>query len=254
MCGAWISRMGCIASSGMFAEPEQAGIGQFQQEQLTGVTLGMDPQLQFDLEMLVVATAGLNVDAEFDLRPLGQAGGGAGIFERQVLDVLAHHLKIGELGRTIAVGPAFRRCSLKAFPWIAARALPWVAAPDKEKGTKSAPAALSRGQLLDPAVPLALGSPAMFGPLEMPDTQLIEILVAAMVAGIVLFQLYTILGRRTGHEPQPQDRIAPPQASSALRSAGRPAGRAPGAQPVRHPAGRSQLRNRPFPERGAHGL
>jgi len=53
--------------------------------------------------------------------------------------------------------------------------------------------------------------------MEMPDTQLIAILVAAMVAGIVLFKLYTILGRRTGHEPQPQDRIAPPQASSALR-------------------------------------
>jgi predicted lipid-binding transport protein (Tim44 family) len=57
----------------------------------------------------------------------------------------------------------------------------------------------------------------------MPDTQLIEILVAAMVAGIVLFKLYTILGRRTGHEPQPQDRIAPPQASSALRSPAAPA-------------------------------
>jgi predicted lipid-binding transport protein (Tim44 family) len=57
----------------------------------------------------------------------------------------------------------------------------------------------------------------MFGPEQMPDAQLIEILIAAMVAGIVLFKLYTILGRRTGHQPQPQDRIAPPQASSALR-------------------------------------
>ena len=57
----------------------------------------------------------------------------------------------------------------------------------------------------------------MFGPMEMPDTQLIEILVAAMVAGIVLFKLYTILGRRTGHEPQPQDRMAPSQPVSALR-------------------------------------
>ena len=63
----------------------------------------------------------------------------------------------------------------------------------------------------------------MFGPLEMPDTQLIEILVAAMVAGIVLFKLYTILGRRTGHEPQPQDRIVPPQASSVLRGPPAPA-------------------------------
>jgi predicted lipid-binding transport protein (Tim44 family) len=35
----------------------------------------------------------------------------------------------------------------------------------------------------------------------MPDSQLIGILVAAMVAGVVLFRLYTVLGRRTGHEP-----------------------------------------------------
>ena len=58
----------------------------------------------------------------------------------------------------------------------------------------------------------------MFGPLEMPDAQLIEILIAAMVAGIVLFRLYTILGRRTGHEPQPQDRALPTQANPALRA------------------------------------
>ena len=55
----------------------------------------------------------------------------------------------------------------------------------------------------------------MLGPLNMPDVQLIEILIAAMVAGVVLFRLYTILGRRTGHEPQ--DRLAPSAASSALR-------------------------------------
>lgn len=57
----------------------------------------------------------------------------------------------------------------------------------------------------------------MFGPLEMPDTQLIEILIAAMVAGVVLFRLYTILGRRTGHEPQPRDHAASSPAASALR-------------------------------------
>ncbi len=48
----------------------------------------------------------------------------------------------------------------------------------------------------------------MFGTLQMADAQLIEILIAAMVAGVVLFRLYTILGRRTGHEPQPSDRAA----------------------------------------------
>ena len=57
----------------------------------------------------------------------------------------------------------------------------------------------------------------MFGPLEMPDAQLIEILLAAMVAGVVLFRLYTILGRRTGHEPQPRDRAAASPAATALR-------------------------------------
>jgi predicted lipid-binding transport protein (Tim44 family) len=58
----------------------------------------------------------------------------------------------------------------------------------------------------------------MFGPLEMPDSQLIEILIAAMVAGVILFRLYTVLGRRTGHEPQPQDRLAPSSSNSALRA------------------------------------
>src|SRR6185312_5327491 len=58
----------------------------------------------------------------------------------------------------------------------------------------------------------------MLGPLEMPDAQLIAILIAAMVAGVVLFRLYTVLGRRTGHEPQPQDRVVPVSAQANLRA------------------------------------
>ncbi|HEY4275623.1 MAG TPA: Tim44/TimA family putative adaptor protein [Rhizomicrobium sp.] len=69
----------------------------------------------------------------------------------------------------------------------------------------------------------------MLGPLEMPDAQLIAILIAAMVAGVVLFRLYTILGRRTGHEPQPQDNTTPAIAASPLRA--QPAERAAGPQP-----------------------
>ncbi|MEI9996114.1 MAG: Tim44/TimA family putative adaptor protein [Rhizomicrobium sp.] len=38
----------------------------------------------------------------------------------------------------------------------------------------------------------------------MPDTQYLEILLLAVVAGVVLFRLYMVLGRRTGHE-QPRD-------------------------------------------------
>jgi len=41
----------------------------------------------------------------------------------------------------------------------------------------------------------------------MPDSQTLGLLIAAMVAGVICFRLYTILGRRTGHEPQ-----APPKA------------------------------------------
>jgi predicted lipid-binding transport protein (Tim44 family) len=55
----------------------------------------------------------------------------------------------------------------------------------------------------------------------MPDSQLIGILIAAMVAGVVLFRLYTVLGRRTGHEPQPDN--SRPLSPSPLQNARAPA-------------------------------
>jgi predicted lipid-binding transport protein (Tim44 family) len=39
----------------------------------------------------------------------------------------------------------------------------------------------------------------------MANSQLLDIFLIAMVAGIILFRLYTVLGRRTGHERPPQD-------------------------------------------------
>ena len=39
----------------------------------------------------------------------------------------------------------------------------------------------------------------------MATTQLLEIFLIAALAGIILFRLYTVLGRRTGHERPPQD-------------------------------------------------
>lgn len=38
----------------------------------------------------------------------------------------------------------------------------------------------------------------------MANSQLLEILLLAMIAGVILFRLYTVLGRRTGHEPPPE--------------------------------------------------
>ena len=38
------------------------------------------------------------------------------------------------------------------------------------------------------------------------NSQLLYILLIAMVAGVILFRLYSVLGRRTGHEHPPQDR------------------------------------------------
>ena len=53
---------------------------------------------------------------------------------------------------------------------------------------------------------------------EMPDSQVIGILIAAMVAGVLLFRLYTVLGRRTGHEPQPEQPANRAAAPSPLRA------------------------------------
>jgi predicted lipid-binding transport protein (Tim44 family) len=39
----------------------------------------------------------------------------------------------------------------------------------------------------------------------MPNGQFLEILVLAVVAAVILFRLYTVLGRRTGHEPPPRE-------------------------------------------------
>lgn len=44
----------------------------------------------------------------------------------------------------------------------------------------------------------------------MPDSQTLILLVAAMVAGVVIFRLYTVLGRRTGQEPEPGNPAARP--------------------------------------------
>ncbi|HEX4303630.1 MAG TPA: Tim44/TimA family putative adaptor protein [Rhizomicrobium sp.] len=45
----------------------------------------------------------------------------------------------------------------------------------------------------------------------MPDAQYLEILLFAVIAGVILFRLYTVLGRRTGNEQTPpQERWHPP--------------------------------------------
>jgi predicted lipid-binding transport protein (Tim44 family) len=53
----------------------------------------------------------------------------------------------------------------------------------------------------------------------MPDTQTVVIFIAAMVAGVVCFRLFTILGRRTGQEPQARPApspLTPPPPQAAL--------------------------------------
>jgi predicted lipid-binding transport protein (Tim44 family) len=48
----------------------------------------------------------------------------------------------------------------------------------------------------------------------MPDAQTLGLVAAAMVAGVICFRLYAVLGRRTGHEPSPQSVPAPRSLSS----------------------------------------
>lgn len=40
----------------------------------------------------------------------------------------------------------------------------------------------------------------------MPEAPMFEIILAAVVAGVVLFRLYSVLGRKTGHEKTPQEK------------------------------------------------
>jgi predicted lipid-binding transport protein (Tim44 family) len=61
----------------------------------------------------------------------------------------------------------------------------------------------------------------------MPDSQIIVLFVAAMIAGIIGIRLYTVLGRRTGQEPMPRPVPSPltapasqPAAEPALTSSG----------------------------------
>ena len=51
----------------------------------------------------------------------------------------------------------------------------------------------------------------------MANSELFEILLLAMVAGVILFRLYSVLGRRTGNERPPQDRfqLSPPADKAA---------------------------------------
>jgi predicted lipid-binding transport protein (Tim44 family) len=49
----------------------------------------------------------------------------------------------------------------------------------------------------------------------MPDSQTLGLVIAAMVAGIICFRLYSVLGRRTGHEP-PQQPVPAPRPAAAL--------------------------------------
>lgn len=53
----------------------------------------------------------------------------------------------------------------------------------------------------------------------MADSQVLGILLLAMVAGIILFRLYTVLGRRTGNEREPQDRFRRVQAGTPQTTA-----------------------------------
>ncbi len=56
----------------------------------------------------------------------------------------------------------------------------------------------------------------------MPDTQTLGLIIAATVAAVVLFRLYTVLGRRTGHEPAPDRSLAAPVAGAEIRSIAAP--------------------------------
>ncbi len=88
--------------------------------------------------------------------------------------------------------------------------------------------------------------------LTMPDAQLLGIAVAAMVAGVLLFRLYTVLGRRTGHEPgQPAPKpvtgaLPPPDKRAGATPPEQESGSAPAAPPLGHGLLDIELADRSF--------
>jgi predicted lipid-binding transport protein (Tim44 family) len=59
----------------------------------------------------------------------------------------------------------------------------------------------------------------------MADSQLLEIILIATVAGVILFRLYSVLGRRTGNERSPEDyRLPDRQPASRQRDGAVPTG------------------------------
>lgn len=50
----------------------------------------------------------------------------------------------------------------------------------------------------------------------MANSQLLEIVLLAVIAGVVLFRLYAVLGKRTGHEPPPDYHVAGRDAGEAV--------------------------------------
>jgi predicted lipid-binding transport protein (Tim44 family) len=48
-------------------------------------------------------------------------------------------------------------------------------------------------------------------------TQFFDIILLAMIAGFIAFRLYTVLGRRTGHERSPDEQVRVPEPSRAKK-------------------------------------
>jgi predicted lipid-binding transport protein (Tim44 family) len=56
----------------------------------------------------------------------------------------------------------------------------------------------------------------------MPHAQMLEIAIPAMIAAVLLFRLYTVLGRRTGNEPTANGRLPLPSATGNVAAVAAP--------------------------------
>ena len=165
---------------------------------------------------------GIQVHAQFDLRPVGEIGGGAGIFEGQVLDVLGHDLEVGHGRLALAAwsGGSFAAHD-RSFLIIAARALPWIARPaDKRRRLQTGGKRRFSGPFAAARVGRRGGAADISGFL-MPDSQTLGLLVAAMVAGVVCSAFTPCwagapaTNRRRRPQPPPDRRRSPAAAAGA---------------------------------------
>ncbi len=194
------------------AKLEQAAIEQFDGEHGAFGGGGLDRQFDVDFEQAIRTTLGAHFDAEIDFRTRihAQRIRRAGIFEREIADELRQdlHLRGGRLfgseGVRHKTGSGNSSCQGAI---TAARTCVEMRLSDKKILSNQTKSSVSLNLSYIVSVSGASKAPKTYRPAEnqkrLPvNTQVIALIVFAVLAVVILLQLYNVLGRKMGFRPE----------------------------------------------------